>query len=129
MAPIPIGAISGLILSATTSFLITGRLFHPYQKKTAATWRPESWRHHLLAMLLQSMAGAGIGWLFAVAGAPAFGFALFELGLGVWMALVACILVQALYVNWHAGFIVGLVLDWTVFIAGVLLACAALSAR
>jgi hypothetical protein len=129
MAAIPIGAISGLILSATTSYLITGRLFHPYQKKTAATWRPESWRHHLFAMLLQSMAGAGIGWLFSAAGAPALGFALFELGLGVWMALVSCILIQALYVNWHAGFIVGLVLDWTVFIAGVLLACAALSAR
>jgi len=129
MAPIPIGAISGLILSATTSFLITGRLFHPYQKMTAATWRPESWRQHLLAMLLQSMAGAGIGWLFSAAGAPTLGFALFELGLGVWMALVACILIQALYVNWHAGFIVGLVLDWTVFIAGVLLACAALGAR
>jgi len=129
MAPIPIGAISGLILSATTSFLITGRLFHPYQKMTAATWRPESWRQHLLAMLLQSMAGAGIGWLFSAAGAPTLGFALFELGLGVWMALVACILIQALYVNWHAGFIVGLVLDWTVFIAGVLLACPALSAR
>jgi hypothetical protein len=129
MAPIPIGAISGLILSATTSFLITGRLFHPYQKMTAATWRPESWRQHLLAMLLQSMAGAGIGWLFSAVGAPTLGLALFELGLGVWMALVACILIQALYVNWHAGFIVGLVLDWTVFIAGVLLACAALSAR
>jgi hypothetical protein len=42
---------------------------------------------------------------------------------------MACILIQALYVNWHAGFVVGLVLDWTVFIAGVLLACAALSAR
>jgi hypothetical protein len=129
MAPIPIGAISGLILSATTSFLITGRLFHPYQKMTAATWRPESWRQHLLAMLLQSMAGAGIGWLFSAVGAPTLGLALFELGLGVWMALVACILIQAVYVNWHAGFIVGLVLDWTVFIAGVLLACAALSAR
>jgi hypothetical protein len=129
MAPIPIGAISGLILSATTSFLITGRLFHPYQKMTAATWRPESWRQHLFAMLLQSTAGAGIGWLFSAAGAPPLGFALFELGLGVWMALVACILIQAVYVNWHAGFIVGLVLDWTVFIAGVLLACAALGAR
>jgi hypothetical protein len=129
MAPIPIGAISGLILSASTSYLITGRLFHPYQKKTAATWRPESWRHHLFAMLLQSMAGAGIGWLFSAAGAPTLGFALFELGLGVWMVLVACILIQALYVNWHAGFIVGLVLDWTVFIGGVLLACAVLSAR
>jgi len=129
MAPIPIGAISGLILSATTSYLITGRLFHPYQKMTAATWRPESWRHHLFAMLLQSMAGAGIGWVFALDGAPAAGFALFELGLGLWIVLVACILIQALYVNWHAGFVVGLVLDWTVFIAGVLLACTSFSTR
>ena len=129
MAPIPIGAISGLVLSATTSFLITGRLFHSYQKKTAATWRPESWRQHLFAMLLQSMAGAGIGWLFSAAGAPALGFALFELGLGVWIVLVACILIQALYVNWHAGFVVGLVLDWTVFVAGVSLACAYFSGR
>jgi hypothetical protein len=129
MAPIPIGAISVLILSATTSYLITGRLFHPYQKMTAATWRAESWRHHLFAMLLQALAGAGLGWVFLDVGAPAVGFALFELGMAIWIVLVACILIQALYVNWHLGFVAGLVLDWTVFIAGVLLACAALSAR
>jgi hypothetical protein len=129
MAPILTGTISGLILSATTSSLITGRLFHSYQKRTAATWRPESWRQHVLAMLLQAVAGAGIGGLFSAAGAPTVVFALLELGLGIWILLVACILIQALYVNWHAGFIVGLVLDWSVFIAGVLLACAILSAR
>jgi hypothetical protein len=129
MAPIPIGAISGLILSATASYLITGRLFHPYQKKTAATWRPESWRQHVLAMLLQGMAGAGIGWAFAISGAPTFGLALFELGLAIWIVLVACNLIQALYVNLHPGFVVGIVLDWSVFIAGVLSACAALSAH
>jgi hypothetical protein len=129
MAPVPIGAISGLVLSATSSYLITGRLFHPYQKLTAATWRPESWRHHLFAMLLQALAGAGIGWVFLICGAPAVGIALFELGLGLWIVLAACILIQALYVNWHLGFVAGLVLDWTVFIAGVLLACAWFSAR
>jgi hypothetical protein len=129
MAPIPIGAISGLILSATASYLITGRLFHPYQRLTAATWRPESWRQHVLAMLLQAGAGAGLGWLFSAAGAPTLGFELIELGLGIWMVMVAGILIQALYVNWHAGFVVGLILDWSVFIAGVLLACAALSTR
>lgn len=129
MAPIPIGAISGLLLSASTSYLITGRLFHRYQRMTAATWRPESWRQHGLAMLLQALAGAGIGGLFSAAGAPTVGFALFELGLGIWILLVACILIQALYVNWHPGFVVGLVLDWTVFSAGVLLACAVLSGR
>jgi hypothetical protein len=39
-----------------------------------------------------------------------------------------CLLIQALYVNWVRGFVVGLVIDWTVFIAGVLLVCAWLSA-
>ena len=128
MAPIPLGAIAGLILSSTTSFLITGHVFHPYQKKTPSTWRAESWRQHLSAMLLQAVAGAGLGWLFSVAGAPALGLRLFELGAGLWMVLAACILIQALYVNWHRGFVVGLIIDWTVFIAGVLLACGWFSA-
>jgi hypothetical protein len=128
MAPIPLGAIAGLILSSTTSFLITGRLFHPYQKKTPSTWRAESWRQHLFAMLLQAIAGAGLGWLFAVSGAPPVGIQLFELGAAVWMVLAASILIQALYVNWDRGFVIGLVIDWTVFIAGVLLVCAWLSA-
>jgi membrane-bound ClpP family serine protease len=128
MAPIPLGAIAGLVLSSTTSFLITGRLFHPYQKKTPSTWRAESWRQHLFAMLLQAIAGAGLGCLFALAGAPPVGVKLFVLGAGVWIVLAACILILALYVNWARGFVVGLVLDWTVFIAGVLLACAWFSA-
>jgi hypothetical protein len=128
MAPIPLGAIAGLILSSTTSFLITGRLFHPYQKKTPSTWRTESWRQHLFAVLLQAIAGAGLGGLFAIGGAPPIGIRLFDLGAAVWMVLAASILIQALYVNWDRGFVIGLVIDWTVFIAGVLLACAWLSA-
>jgi hypothetical protein len=128
MTPVPLGAIAGLILSSTSSFLITGRLFHRYQKKTPSTWRTESWRQHLFAMLLQSIAGAGLGGLFAIGDAPPVGIRLFELGAAVWMLVAACILIQALYVNWHPGFVVGLVVDWTVFVAGVLLACAWLSA-
>ena len=129
MAPIPLGAIAGLIMNATASYLITGRLFHRYQQKTAATWRPDSWRHHLFAMLLQAIAGAGIGWLFVFCGAPSIGFTLVELAAAIWIVLVACILIQALYVNWHVGFVVGLVLDWSVFIAGVLLVCGWFGAR
>ncbi len=127
MAPIPLGAITGLSLSATTSYLITGRLFHAYQKKTPATWRAESWRHHLFALLLQGIAGAGLGAAFALAGAPTRGIRLLELGAALWFMLAACILIQALYVNWHPGFVAGLILDWTVFIAGVLLMCASFS--
>jgi hypothetical protein len=124
MAPVPLGAISGLILSSTASYLITGRLFHPYQKKTPGTWRAESWRSHAVAMLLQTIAGAAIGWIFALVGAPPVGFRLLEVAAAAWIMLIACILIQALYVNWHAGFVLGLVLDWSVFVAGVLLACA-----
>jgi hypothetical protein len=129
MAPIPMGAITGLVLSATASYLITGRLFHRYQKRTPGTWRAESWRHHLFAMLLQAIAGAGLGWLFGLAGAPPVGIGLAELAAAVWVTMIACILIQALYVNWHTGFVVGLILDWTVFIGGVLLICAWLGAR
>jgi hypothetical protein len=124
MIPIQIGAISGLVLSVTASFLITGRLFHPYQKRTPGTWRAESWRSHAFAMLLQTIAGTGVGWIFALVGAPSVGLRLFEVAAAVWMVVIACILIQALYVNWHAGFVLGLVLDWSVFVAGVLLACA-----
>ena len=56
------------------------------------------------------------------------GMRLAELGAAVWLVLGACILVQALYVNWDRGFVIGLLLDWTVFIAGVLLVCGWLSA-
>jgi hypothetical protein len=79
-------------------------------------------------MLLQTLAGAGLGGLFAFAGAPPIGIKLFELGVAAWGVLAACILIQALYVNWHRGFVLGLIIDWIVFIAGVLLTCAWFSA-
>jgi len=123
MNPVAVGAISGLILSATSSYLITGRLFHHYQAKTPTTWRTESWRRHALAMLLQAIAGASFGWLLGIAGAPPVGAALFELVAAVWTAIGALILIQAFYVNWHCGFVIGLLLDWAVFATAVLLAC------
>jgi hypothetical protein len=122
MTPVAVGAITGLLLSATSSYLITGRLFHRFQAKTPATWRGESWRRHALAMLLQLIAGASLGWLFTIAGAPREG-TLFELVAAVWIGLGSCILVQAVYVNWHFVFILGLLLDWAVFAVGVLMAC------
>ena len=127
MTSIPAGTITGLVMSVTTSYLITGRLFHRYQAKTPGTWRAESWRQHLVAMLLYAIAGASLGWLFALWGAPSVDGALFKLCAAVWILLVAFILMQALYVNWHPGFVVGLAVEWAVFVAGVLLACALLS--
>ena len=40
------GAIAGIVANAT-GYVITGRLFHPYQAKTPNTWRAtESWTHY-----------------------------------------------------------------------------------
>jgi hypothetical protein len=129
MTSIPVGAITGLVMSVTTSYFITGRLFHRYQAKTPGTWRAESWRQHLLAMLLYVITGASLGWLFALSGAPAEDGALFKLWVAVWILIAAGILMQTLYVNWHPGFAIGLAIEWAVFVAGVLLACALLATR
>jgi hypothetical protein len=124
MSPVLVGAVSGLVLGATTSFLITGRLFHPFQARTPATWRPESWRQHVLALLIHLAAGAGLGWLYALSGAPSIGSSLLELTAAVWSVVASCLLIHALYVNWHPGFVLGIVIDWAVFVFAVLLACA-----
>jgi hypothetical protein len=124
MGTVSVGAISGLLLGATTSFLITGRLFHPFQAKTPATWRPESWRQHVLALLLHMIAGASLGLLFMLSGSPSFDWTLAKLMAAAWAAIASCLLMHALYVNWHAGFVIGILIDWAVFVGGVLLACA-----
>jgi len=97
-----------LVMSVTTSDLVTGRLFHHYQAKTLGTWRVETWRQHLLAMLLYAIAGASLGWLFALSGAPAADGALFRLYAALLLLVAACILMQALDVNWHPGFAIGM---------------------
>ena len=124
MSPVSIGAVSGLVLGATTSFLITGRLFHSFQTRTPATWRPESWRQHFLALLIQLVAGAALGWLYALSGAPSISLSLLELAAAIWLVVACCLLIHALYVNWHPGFVVGMLIDWAVFAFAVLLACA-----
>ena len=124
MSPVGVGAVSGLVLGATTSFLITGKLFHPFQARTPATWRPESWRQHVLALLLHLVGGADLGWLYSLSGAPRLGSSLLQLMAAAWLVIAACLLIHALYVNWHPGFVLGLVIDWAVFVCAVLLACA-----
>jgi len=54
---------------------------------------------------------------------------LIALAAGVWGALAACLLVQAVYVRWHWGFVLGLLLDWLLFVLGVLGSCAWLGAQ
>jgi hypothetical protein len=121
--PILLGAIAGAACSVSTSYLITGRIFHRYQAATPQTWRRESGRQHGAAIALQALAGAAIGWLFTLAGSPEAGPKPCELGLGIWLIAAAILLIQAIYVRWHPAFVLGLLLDWFVFVAGVLAAC------
>jgi len=80
-------------------------------------------------MALQALAGAAIGGVFELARSPGLGMDLIALAAGVWGALAACLLVQAVYVRWHWGFVLGLLLDWLLFVLGVLGSCAWLGAQ
>lgn len=124
MPALLVGALAGALLSMTTGFAITGWACHRFQLETPGTWRRESWRQHALAVALYALAGLAIASLFVLAGAPPIGHALVRLLVGVAGAIACCLLVQAVYVRWHPLVVVGLVLEWTVLVAGVVLACA-----
>ncbi len=122
------GAIAG-VLSTGTGYWITGRLFHAYQARTPQTWRSgESWSSYLISTVLRLLVCILIAWLYGCFdfGAAPFGRgtmaggAMFGLGLGA-ITVAPAILEAALFVNWHRGFVVGLLLDWLIvfMLAGV----------
>jgi hypothetical protein len=115
------GLIAGILANAT-GYLITARLFHSYQNKTPNTWRhTESWTHYLAATAIRIAACIGIGFFYALL-LPS----LTNLGGGVlargstfgsflWAVTVMPLVLEvALFVNWHRGFVLGLVIDWLV---------------
>ena len=64
------GAIGGF-LSIFTSWLITGALFHKYQRLTPDTWRPEGPTQYTLSSVVQMLGGALVGLLYFATGRPA----------------------------------------------------------
>jgi hypothetical protein len=115
------GAIAGVV-SNVTGYLITGRLFHPYQASTPNTWRAtESWLDYLHAAAARIVACIAVGFLYAALGraAPTFAQDLISRGVSfgviLWAVTVLPVIHElALFVNWHRGFAVGLLLDWLV---------------
>ncbi len=115
------GVIAGLLANAT-GYLITGRLFHPYQAETPNTWRAtESWSHYQYATAIRIAACIAIALLYvalrsvsptlgdgAVARGASFGLLLWA------VTILPVVLEVALFVNWHRGFVFGLLLDWLV---------------
>ncbi len=110
------------IVSNVTGYVITGRLFHPYQAKTPDTWRAaESYAHYLYSAGVRVLACIGIAFLYgllagstavfgsaSIMGAAVFGFSLWA------VTVVPVVIEAALFVNWHRGFVAGLLLDWLI---------------
>ena len=121
LQPIAAGVVAG-ILSNITGYVITGRLFHPYQAQTPNTWRAaESYTHYLYSAGVRVLACIGIAILYGLAAASTsvfgsgaiLGAAVF--GISLWAVAVAPVIIEvALFVNWHRGFVAGLLLDWLI---------------
>ena len=115
------GALAGIAANAT-GYAITGRWFHPYQARTPAAWRPgESWKHYQYATLIRIGACLAVACLYAALARAVPSFATGALARGasfgalIWgAAIVPLVLEVSLFVNWHRGFVVGLLLDWLV---------------
>jgi len=124
------GGAAGLV-GVITSWLVTGVLFHPYQRLTPATWRnKEGPREYALASGTTILAALIVALFFALTGGvPALAGsswaangALF--GVLCWAVLgLPVLLSMALFVNLHPGVVVGLLLDW--LLVSVLAALAA----
>lgn len=110
------GVIAG-ILSNMTGYLITGRLFHRYQARTPNTWRvSESWTHYLYSAGVRLLSCLAIALLYEAFAARAPDGAISSaaiFGVCLWAATAAPVILEvALFVNWHRGFVAGLLLDW-----------------
>ena len=113
------GAVAGLF-GVMTSWLVTGVMFHPYQRLTPGTWRlKEGPREYALASGATILAALIIAIFFAltggvptlagsswVANGALFGFL-------CWAALgVPVLMSMGVFVNVHVGVVIGLLLDW-----------------
>jgi hypothetical protein len=124
------GAVGGFI-SIFTSWLITGTVFHRFQRLTPETWRAEGPKQYALSSLLQVLAGAAIGLLFFATGGLSHVALTSWLQSGLlfgglaWLA-VACPThaISAVYVKLHRGVVAGLLVDSLVGLLVVGCACA-----
>ena len=118
LSPI-IAAVAAGFASAVVSGLITGWLFHPFQRHTPGTWRAtEGPKQYAAASALTFVSAVLVVLLFELVGnyLPVNGSWLMRgaaFGLLCWGALAAPVLLSvALFVNWHRGFVIGILLDW-----------------
>ena len=115
------GVVAGL-LANVTGYVVTGRLFHRFQAETPATWRAtESWTHYQYATAVRIGACIAIAVLYGALAnvSPSFAGDPISRGMSfgsiLWAVTILPVVIEvALFVNWHRGFVVGLLLDWLV---------------
>ena len=115
------GSVAG-VLANVTGYLVTGRLFHQFQAKTPGTWRiAESWTHYQYAAAVRIGACIAIAILYAAVGnlLPSIADSTLARGTGfgilLWTTTVLPLVLEvSIFVNWHRGFVWGLLLDWLI---------------
>ena len=124
LRPAIVGGLAGIVMVMTTGYLVTGYAFHRFQKLTPATWRRESWRQHMLAIVWAAASGAALGTLEGFLPAARSGTSAMGVAVLVWAAAAAPIIATiATYVNLHVAVAAGLLLEWLALLLGVALAC------
>ncbi len=107
------------LAAAVIGYFTTDLIFRRYQLRTPALWRARRMRIHLLGLGADLVFGmmfatffwltGGIGWL-NVGQWPKMGF-LF--GIGCWGAVaLPMLLSMSIFVNFHRGVVVGMLLEW-----------------
>ena len=110
------GLIAGFI-GVFTSWLITGTIFHPWQRRTPNTWRPEGSVQYASASALHILAALGVSALCSAARVRSIPGGL-HIALLAWAATAVPVLASSgLFVNLHPLVIVGLIVDWLVLVA------------
>jgi hypothetical protein len=112
------GAAAGFV-AVVLDWLINAWLFHDYQKRTPATWRPEGPKQYLQSTAATFLTGFTFAAFYSWTGGVQLAGTLHWLaagllfGLGCWMALVLPLLLSiAIFVNLHRGVVAGLLIDW-----------------
>jgi len=117
-----LAGVSAGVVGIFTSWLITGVLFHPFQRRTPGTWRAgEGAVQYAGASGLTVLAALVVSIFFAATGgvhlhaAPVGIVNGLLFGVLCWAALAVPVLLSvAVFVNVHRGVVLGLVLDWLV---------------
>ncbi len=115
-----VAGLAGGIPGILTSYLITGVLFQPFQRRTPGVWRAGvTPAGYAAAGVLKLLAGVSISLLVCLS----FGIQDFSspimlglvVGTAAWAAAaVPALLSVSIFVKLHPGFVAGLLIDWLV---------------